>query len=144
MYIKPPENYNFTIDPSYILLVENSGCEDKNLLHFIKECHYHIDYCTRVYNFDNRTSFDFPIMGDDFKTVNQTYQIIIKKFRSIDDLISFVGNESESNYFILFRFSDLTISYCSIPFDKHVVGLHDDMIDDIREFKLNKIFKNDR
>jgi hypothetical protein len=136
-YTQPPPGYNFQKNRDYKALVSNSSREDPDLLPFIEKCHYHLDF---VIQNDFNGELMVPLLIDD-DIINTNFKIEIKRFNTLNELESFVELESTNNYFMIKSFLSLQIEYISISFNHKILGLSDDLEDEIRDYKLRKILE---
>lgn len=135
-YQKPADDYDFSKNSDYKRIIENSGLEDPQLERLIRECHYQIDYVMR-----DPDEVQVPIYPNhEFETEHTiTLKTKTKQFNNIEEVIDFIIEKSNSNYFFLSSFKDLTLRYSLLSFEYKVNGLSDDIKDRIREWKINQV-----
>jgi len=127
---------NFRKNKDYIQIIENSGCEDENLMELIMDVNFHLDYQM------DKSEFKVPIIknGDITKLkISPEFE----KFDNLDEVKSFIIEKSKYNYFFTYSFKNLELGYATLDVSKYKVnGLVEQRKRKLRNKKIEQILND--
>lgn len=117
-YKSPPPNYDFRQNSDYITIVDNSLKEDVDLLKLIESTHYLITHILR------HVDDTIPVIKNG-SVVSTKVILQKKKFDNIDSVIEYIVEISKINYFFMYSYADLTLTFSILSLTENINGLKD-------------------